>query len=194
MTNEPFQKAYKALNTAQKQAVDAIDGPVMVVAGPGTGKTQVLTLRIANILENTDTEANGVLCLTFTRSGVSAMQDRLESCIGQLARSVTITTFHSFAISLIEKNYSLLDFHTMPTLLEDSQAVLLVDELLENNMWTYLRPRTDPTKYFNDLKSLISVLKREGIQPQSFLNIIESEIKQLETDPDNVSTRGVTKG
>lgn len=194
MTNEPFQKAYKALNTAQKQAVDAIDGPVMVVAGPGTGKTQVLTLRIANILENTDTEANGVLCLTFTRSGVSAMQDRLESYIGQLARSVTITTFHSFAISLIEKNYTLLDFHTMPTLLEDSQAVLLVDELLENNTWTYLRPRTDPTKYFNDLKSLISVLKREGIQPQNFLDIVEAEIKQLESDPDSVSTRGATKG
>ena len=194
MTNEPFQKAYKALNMAQKQAVDTTEGPVMVVAGPGTGKTQVLTLRIANILENGLSEANGVLCLTFTRSGVSAMQDRLESYIGQLARSVTITTFHSFAISLIEKNYTLLDFHTMPTLLEDSQAVLLVDELSERNIWTYLRPRTDPTKYYNDLKSLISVLKREGIQPQSFLNIIESEIKQLESDPDSVSTRGATKG
>jgi len=194
MTNEPFQKAYKALNTAQKQAVDAIDGPVMVVAGPGTGKTQVLTLRIANILENTDTEANGVLCLTFTRSGVSAMQDRLETYIGQLARNVTITTFHSFAISLIEKNYSLLDFHSMPSLLDDAQAVVLVDELLENSAWTYLRPRTDPTKYFNDLKSLISLLKRESLQPADFLAIIEAEIKQLESDPSSISTRGATKG
>lgn len=67
-TSKEFEQAYKNLNTAQKEAVDALDGPVMVVAGPGTGKTQVLTLRIANILQKTDTPTSGILCLTFTNA------------------------------------------------------------------------------------------------------------------------------
>ena len=67
---QEFRSAYKNLNTAQKDAVESIDGPVMVVAGPGTGKTQVLALRIAHVLTETDTPASGVLCLTFTNAGV----------------------------------------------------------------------------------------------------------------------------
>ncbi|HSX45874.1 MAG TPA: UvrD-helicase domain-containing protein, partial [Candidatus Saccharimonadia bacterium] len=64
--DEDFKAAYKRLNVAQKQAVDAIDGPVLVVAGPGSGKTELLSLRVANILQKTDTDASGILCLTFT--------------------------------------------------------------------------------------------------------------------------------
>jgi DNA helicase-2/ATP-dependent DNA helicase PcrA len=76
----PFQAAYEKLNKEQKSAVDTIDGPVMVIAGPGTGRTQVLSLRIANIL-NSDAgvQADAVLCLTFTNSGVRAMQERLRT-------------------------------------------------------------------------------------------------------------------
>jgi DNA helicase-2/ATP-dependent DNA helicase PcrA len=103
--NHLFETAYSALNSAQRDAVDSIDGPVMVVAGPGTGKTQVLTLRIANILVKTDIPPSGILCLTFTRSGVTAMRQRLEGYIGTRARDVRITTFHSFAIGLVEKYY-----------------------------------------------------------------------------------------
>ena len=62
---ESFLTSYNALNEAQKKAVDTLDGPVMVIAGPGTGKTQVLALRIANILTKTDTPPDGILCLTF---------------------------------------------------------------------------------------------------------------------------------
>ncbi|MEN9561145.1 MAG: hypothetical protein RIQ56_418, partial [Candidatus Parcubacteria bacterium] len=63
-----FQAEMKKLNAKQRVAVDAIEGPVMVVAGPGTGKTQVLTLRIANILEKADTRPEQILALTFTES------------------------------------------------------------------------------------------------------------------------------
>lgn len=189
-----FLEAYKNLNTQQKTAVDAIDGPVMVVAGPGTGKTQILTLRIANILDKTDTQPSSILCLTFTRSGVMAMRERLEKYIGTTARDVIITTFHSFAISLVEKNFALLDFSTTPQLLDDNQSVLLVDELLQQRDWEYLRPRTDPTKYFNDLRSLISILKRERLTPEQFLASIEKDIKELLDDPASISSRGPSKG
>ncbi|MBP7846489.1 MAG: UvrD-helicase domain-containing protein, partial [Candidatus Pacebacteria bacterium] len=69
-----FLEEYKRLNKDQKEAVDTIDGPVMVVAGPGTGKTQILSLRIANILRETDTAPGNILALTFTESGVASMR------------------------------------------------------------------------------------------------------------------------
>src|ERR1035437_2459543 len=128
-----FEEEYKKLNKAQKEAVDSIDGPVMVVAGPGTGKTQILALRIANILQKTDMTADSILCLTFTNSGVKEMKSGLEKYIGLEADKVRISTFHSFGIELIEKNYELLDFTTTPKLLSDDEAVFLVDDILQNN-------------------------------------------------------------
>ncbi len=194
MDDKNFQKVYKKLNVNQKLAVDTIDGPVMVVAGPGTGKTDVLTMRIANILNKTDGGAESILCLTFTNSGVRAMRARLESYIGKSASDVRVSTFHSFAIELVEKHYELLDFTKVPELLTDEQAVFLVDEILHNNEWEYIRPRTNPTMYFGELKGLISLLKREGISEDDFLIQVESDIKSLESDPDSISSRGESKG
>ena len=77
METSKFEELYKKLNPRQKEAVDAIEGPVMVIAGPGTGKTSILTLRIANILAKTDTTPDSVLALTFTESGVHSMRSKL---------------------------------------------------------------------------------------------------------------------
>ena len=77
--SSPFQKDYSSLNEAQKQAVDTLDGPVMVIAGPGTGKTQVLTLRIAQILQKTDTDPSAILALTFTDSAAQNMRSAWPS-------------------------------------------------------------------------------------------------------------------
>lgn len=189
-----FERALQALNNEQKKAVGSIDGPVMVVAGPGTGKTQVLALRIANILQKSDVGADGVLCLTFTRSGVSAMRARLESYIGSTARNVQISTFHSFAGNVVEKYYSVLDFDRAPVSLDDTEAILLVDQLLHDYEWDYIRPRTNPSQYFSDLKGLISILKRERMTPAMFLEEVDKEIVSLKEDPESISTRGESKG
>jgi DNA helicase-2/ATP-dependent DNA helicase PcrA len=194
MSDTNFEEAYKNLNKAQKEAVDTIDGPVMVVAGPGTGKTQILTLRIGNILKKTDTTPDSILCLTFTNSGVSAMKKRLDDYIGTDSRNVTISTFHSFAFNLIEKHYELLDFPQMPELLSDNEAVFLVDEILNNNDWEYISPRGNPSLYFSDLKQLVSILKRERISAEEFLSHIENDIKNITDDPESISTRGDSKG
>lgn len=100
-----FQQAYSRLNPEQKMAVDTIDGPLLVLAGPGTGKTQLLSARVANILKQTDVAPSNILCLTFTESGASNMRKRLRSFIGEAAYEVTISTYHSFGSDLI-KNYS----------------------------------------------------------------------------------------
>ncbi|MEK7095604.1 MAG: ATP-dependent DNA helicase [Patescibacteria group bacterium] len=193
-TEKSFEEEYKRLNKEQKEAVDTLEGPVMVVAGPGTGKTQILALRIGNILKKGASSPDGILCLTFTRSGVRAMKHRLEDYIGADANKVQISTFHSFANELVEKHYNLLDFKTTPKLLEEDEAVFLVDEIMQKNEWEHLRPRSNPTMYFNDLKQLISVLKRERLTPEVFLSFVEEDIKNLKTDPDSVSTRGESKG
>jgi len=189
-----FANAYKALNKAQKEAVDTIEGPVMVVAGPGTGKTEVLALRIANILKQTQIGPQGILCLTFTRSGVSAMRERLSRYIGVTSRDVKVSTFHSFAGELVEKYYQSLDFDSPPKLIDDTEAILFVDALLHDETWEYLRPRTNPTMYFSELKSLISILKRERMTPAMFLKEVKNEIGSLEEDPESISSRGESKG
>ncbi len=194
METKSFDEAYKLLNNAQKEAVDTIDGPVMVVAGPGTGKTQVLALRIANILIKTDIGANGILCLTFTNSGVSAMRERLKKYIDNAANEVQVSTFHSFAQKIVEKNFQILDMDQMPQILDEQDSVILFDEILHNNEWEYLRPRNNPSQYFHDLKSLISLLKRESISSEEFGKTIDKEIKIIENDPSNISSRGESKG
>lgn len=99
-----FKDRYSNLNSAQKTAVDTIEGPVMVVAGPGTGKTELLSVRVANILQKTDTLPENILCLTFTESGQAAMRERLVGIIGKDAYKVAIHTFHSFGSEVMAQN------------------------------------------------------------------------------------------
>ncbi|MCE9549096.1 UvrD-helicase domain-containing protein [Candidatus Nomurabacteria bacterium] len=125
-----FTSEYKKLNPLQREAVDTIDGPVMVVAGPGTGKTQVLALRIGNILKKTDIKSDGILCLTFTNSAVKAMKERLRKYIGAEASKVKVSTFHSFGMEILEKYYSALDLEKMPELMDERDTVALYDDIL----------------------------------------------------------------
>ncbi len=96
-----FEERYKSLNTAQKKAVDAIDGPVMVIAGPGSGKTELLSLRVGNILKVGTARASNILCLTFTETAARNMRERLETLIGADAYRVAIYTFHGFCTDII---------------------------------------------------------------------------------------------
>ena len=194
MSEGIFREEYKKLNKAQKEAVDAIEGPVMVVAGPGTGKTQILALRIGNILKRTDIGADSILCLTFTNSAVQAMRERLYKYIGPEASRVHISTFHKFAGEIIEKFHQVLDFETAPRVLEDAESVSICDEILRENEWKHIRPRGDIGRHFKELKSLISLLKRERMSPEEFENEIEKEISSLNKNPESVSTRGESKG
>lgn len=96
-----FEERYKKLNAEQKKAVDTIEGPVLVVAGPGSGKTEILSMRVAQILKETDTAPGSILCLTFTDSASINMRERLAGLIGVQAYRVGIYTFHSFCTEVI---------------------------------------------------------------------------------------------
>src|SRR5471030_2325785 len=103
---EKFQAIYNSLNEQQRKAVDTIEDPVLVIAGPGTGKTQILGARIGKILLETDTDPSNILCLTYTDAGAIAMRRRLLSFIGPAAYKVNIYTFHAFCNEIIQENLS----------------------------------------------------------------------------------------
>ena len=87
---------YALLNPEQRRAVDHVDGPMLVLAGAGTGKTQIIALRIAKLLATQDLEPRNILCLTFTESGVNAMRTRLVAMLGPVGYQVRVYTFHCF--------------------------------------------------------------------------------------------------
>src|SRR5258708_20418220 len=91
-----FSQEYEKLNPEQRKAVDTIEGPVMVIAGPGTGKTQILAARIGKILLETDVHPFNILCLTYTDAGAISMRRRLVQFIGADAYKLNIFTFHPF--------------------------------------------------------------------------------------------------
>jgi DNA helicase-2/ATP-dependent DNA helicase PcrA len=101
-----FEEKIKALNPSQRHAVETIEGPVMVIAGPGTGKTEILIFRIGYILQNTDTPAGSILCLTYTDAAATEMRQRLIEYIGPDAYRIHVSTFHSFCNMVIQENPS----------------------------------------------------------------------------------------
>jgi DNA helicase-2/ATP-dependent DNA helicase PcrA len=104
MASKDFNNEYASLNSQQKEAVDHIDGPVMVLAGPGTGKTQLIALRAANILQKTDVLPQNICCLTYTEVGARNMRKRLSTLIGQQAYDIKISTYHGFGSELIKQH------------------------------------------------------------------------------------------
>lgn len=179
ISNGAFNNAYAALNKAQKEAVDAIEGPVMVIAGPGTGKTQILTLRIANILLKTDTKAENILALTFTESGVSAMRERLQTLIGERAYDVSIYTFHAFADSLIGKYPDAYETIIGGRPASDIERILIIESILADTSFKALRPMGDPAFYVKPIRNAIETLKKEYITPDSFAEFVTKQEKAL---------------
>ncbi len=175
MNDTLFIQAYERLNPEQRKAVDTIEGPVMVIAGPGTGKTQILTLRIAHILKCTDTKPENILALTFTESGARAMRERLASYIGAPAYRVPIHTFHEFAGMLIRSYPDAYERAVGGRPISDLEKISLIESILETPSLALLRPRGNPEFYIGHIMSALSLMKREYITPDHFSNIIDAQ-------------------
>lgn len=166
----------------------------MVIAGPGTGKTTILTLRIANILKRTDTPANGILAITYTDAGVKAMRTKLQSIIGDRAHDVRIHTFHGFASSIIsEYPDHFLPLHEMKQM-TDIEQESLVRKIIEAEKYRDLRPAGKPDVYVSGILRSIDDAKREALTPEMIQSFVMSEIERIKNDEESISTRGATKG
>ncbi|MBB4078952.1 DNA helicase-2/ATP-dependent DNA helicase PcrA [Lewinella aquimaris] len=183
--NAGFRAELARLNAGQRAAVEAVEGPVMVLAGPGTGKTHLLAARIGNILLKTDAGAHNVLCLTFTDAGVKAMRKRLLQFIGPEAHRVSINTFHSFCSSVIQHN---LHYFGRPGLepLSELERIRIIRELMDG------LPQTDALRlgyheayhYEDHLQDLFAQMKAENWTEDELQQRIESYVAGLEDHPD----------
>ncbi|MEZ4910639.1 MAG: ATP-dependent DNA helicase [Saprospiraceae bacterium] len=182
--NDLWEAAYAALNEEQKIAVDTIEGPVMVIAGPGTGKTQLLAVRVGKILKQTDTQPHNILCLTFTEAGVNAMRKRLLTLIGPAAYHINISTFHSFCSRVIQENPDYFSgFRELDTL-SDLEKVSVIRQMIDDLPLQHPLKRLQGDVYFDTYRfaSLFDLMKQENWTEDTIINAFE-EYKEYITNP-----------
>lgn len=180
---ESFSKAYAGLNEHQRKAVDHIEGPVLVVAGPGTGKTQILAVRIGKILMETDAMPENILCLTYTDAGTVAMRKRLLEFIGADAHRVHIHTFHAFCNDVIQQNLDYFGKRELEPITE-LENVVLIEDILSN-----LPPDHPHRKLKGDLSyevgrmhNLFRLMKEEDWDEHRIGQAIDTYLQQLPFD------------
>lgn len=169
-TERKFAEEFEKLNEQQRVAVSTLEGPVMVIAGPGTGKTQILASRIGKILLETDAVPENILCLTYTDAGVVAMRRRLLQFIGPDAYKVNLYTFHAFCNDIIQENLGLFEKTALDPVSELEKIQLfkdLIDSFPKNH--PLKRYRGDVYFEVKNLQSLFSNMKKEGWTP-AFIN------------------------
>ncbi len=189
-----YQKLFHTLNTSQREAVETIEGPVMVIAGPGTGKTQILTLRIATILEKAQVNPSNILALTFSESAAFEMRKRLADIIGTPAFRVEISTFHSFCNDIM-KNYpesfpNLLSFENIT----EVEQIELIENIINKADVILLRPMGDPLYYVRDILSSINDLKKEGVHAEGLEKGLEQQKADFAKISDLYHEKGRYKG
>lgn len=163
------------LNVKQKEAVEYLDGPLLVLAGPGTGKTQLLSEKVAYILKNTDTNPENILCLTFTETGAANMRERLKSIIGNDGTKVNIGTYHAFGTDILMqyKNYSEDYDRKLDSAIDEVTQFKIVRDL-QNELSGKDILRGDNVK---DIIDVISSAKSAGMSAQDLVMVAEQNIE-----------------
>lgn len=170
-----YEQEYQKLNSQQKRAVDTVEGPVMVIAGPGTGKTQILSRRVANILTNYHTNPEEIVCLTYTEAGASEMLDRLEGLIGEEGRNVRVSTIHSFCSELILENSDL--FGEEPKVITTAAKYEILKDIIDEHVTEespFYKNSGERYSFKEQLLDLFTKMKREKLDK----TILEKEIDE----------------
>lgn len=188
-----FKTEYTKLDPNQKQAVDHIYGPLMIIAGPGTGKTHVLTMRIANILQKADTQPQYILAITFTDAAAKEMRTRLTSLIGPQAFLVKIATFHAFCNEILEMHPEYTAFPMGSRPIEELEQIQILEELVERLPLKILKPYGNHQYFVPYIRSRIQSLKREAVSPKKFISFLRAESKKC-SKKKKIHTRGAHKG
>lgn len=171
-----------SLNTEQKKAVQHIDGALLVLAGPGTGKTQLLSARVAEILNKTDTASHNILCLTFTNKAALNMKQRVLKLTDGKARDVVIKTFHSFAAEIMNM-YP--DYFWNGAKLSVAPNAVQAD-ILQNILESLPLDNPLALKFYgkftgtSDVSKAISLAKEAGLTPEKLKSIISQNLKYID--------------
>ncbi|HXK31354.1 MAG TPA: UvrD-helicase domain-containing protein, partial [Candidatus Paceibacterota bacterium] len=161
------------LNQAQKQAVEYTQGPLLIVAGAGTGKTTVITQKIAHLIAQGLAKPEEILALTFTDKSAGEMEERVDQLVDIGYTEMQISTFHAFCQRLLENHGLDIGLPNRFDLLTETEAWLLVRENLDKFNLDYYRPLGNPTRHIHELLRHFGKCKDELITPESYLRHAE---------------------
>lgn len=186
-------------NAAQQNAIETIEGPVMVIAGPGTGKTTILTHRIAHILKVTDTSASSILCLTYTDAAANEMRNRLIELIGPTAYQVQISTFHAFCNLVIRDNPGIFQQARELEPVTDIDRFAILQKLIDGFSNDHLLKKFKGLTYQvgQKLHGLFMTMKKENWTPEIMYRAIDEYIEQKRQSEEfiyKVTRNGYNKG
>lgn len=170
----------EGLNNEQKQAVTFGAGPLLIVAGAGTGKTTVITRRIAWLIEQKLATPESLLALTFTDKAAGEMEERVDKLLPYGYTDLWISTFHSFCERILKQHALDVGVPYDFKLLTSTEQWMLVRKFLDKFTLSYYRPLGNPTKFIHALIRHFSRAKDEGVTPEGYLRYAES--KQLDSD------------
>lgn len=174
-----LNEALNRLNAQQREAVECLDGPLLVIAGPGTGKTQLLSLRAANILAKRDASPENILCLTYTEAGAEAMRKRLIELVGRDAYGIQVSTFHGFASGMKSRYAQYFDRPASDTLITTLQQKELFDNLLKSLPFGAPLSAGTPqgiSFHIDAMVSFVSKTKRNGVSYETLARIAQQNL------------------
>lgn len=161
------------LNDKQKEAVLTDDGPLLILAGAGSGKTSVLTTKIAYLIKEKEVSPKNILAITFTNKAAKEMKSRVVSMIGNVGYDIQISTFHSFGLRIIRENYLKLGYGSNFTIIDSDDSVTLIKKILKES-------NIDSSKYSPKfLKNQISSCKNEMMTPDKYSKLVNDELTDI---------------
>lgn len=161
------------LNQFQKEAVLYNEGPLLILAGAGSGKTRVLTTKIAYLIEEKKVNPYHILAITFTNKAAKEMKERIESLIGEVAFQIQVSTFHSFGLKILRENYQDLGYDRNFVIMDSDDSLTVIKKILKEYGY-------DPKQYSpRSIRNKISSCKNELIMPNDYEKYAVSEFEKV---------------
>lgn len=164
------------LNLEQREAVMTTEGPLLVLAGAGSGKTKVLTTRVAYLIQNIGVDPEAILAITFTNKAAKEMKERIVGMLGPLGYQIQISTFHSFGLLILRENYERLEYKSNFTILDSDDSLTIIKKIMKdmNLDVKQYNPRAIRNKISSAKNELVTPLDYERIAMTDFEEIVAS--------------------
>ncbi len=162
-----------SLNKEQLEAVKTTEGPLLVLAGAGSGKTKVLTTRVAYLIDELGISPDSILAITFTNKAAKEMKERVIRMLGPIGYQIQISTFHSFGLTILKEHYDKLGYEKNFTILDSDDSLTVVKKILKDM-------NKDPKQYSpKAIRNRISSAKNELMEPEELSKFSNNEIDEL---------------
>ncbi|MBP6913608.1 MAG: UvrD-helicase domain-containing protein, partial [Candidatus Levybacteria bacterium] len=175
------------LNPKQEQAVKYSKGPLLIIAGAGTGKTTVITERIKHLITEVNIPSSQILALTFTEKAAHEMQERVDILLPYGYTNLWIHTFHSFCDRILRDDAHTIGLDPNYKLLSESEAILLLRQNIFNLGLKTFRPLGNPTKFLDALLTHFARLKDEDIAPENYIKWVQEQRENSKEQNDEIA-------